>query len=142
MSKKKKNVLINITTVKLSINKGLSDSIVQALLNGGSLDPPNKDDYGRDAQFYKDLGVDPPEGLLKDPNEGQDELILEVSSKDMVSVESKSKVRASSILYIDKADSDYYNSIVYLSNGLKITAKETVKKLENRINKVERNGVQ
>lgn len=96
-----------------------------------------KDEYGRDADYYKELGIEPPDDVQDTPQQG----IFQVKQEDLEMLESKAKIRPGSIIFFSEADGGLPGSTVYLDLDYKLSVKETVKQIEKKIKKVKKNGV-
>lgn len=136
MSKKTKSQkeFIDLTIITMVLKKGVGDDLAKSFMDSqGS----TKDEYGRDADYYAELGIDPPDDVLDTPQQG----IFQVKQEDLEMLESKAKIRPESIIFFSQADGGLPGSTVYLDLDYKLSVKETVKQIEKKIKKVKKNGV-
>lgn len=136
MSKKTKSQkeFIDLTIITMVLKKGVGDDLAKSFLDSQGFP---KDEYGRDADYYKDLGIDPPDDVLDTPQQA----VFQVSKEDLEMLENKAKIRPEAIIFFSEADGGLPGSTVYLDLDYKLSVKETVKQIEKKIKKVKKNGI-
>jgi hypothetical protein len=139
MSKKSKSQkeFIDLTIITMVLKKDVGDNLAKSFLDTQGV---QKDDYGRDYDYYKDLGIDPPEDLMEVSNT-PGKTIFQVKQEDLETLEAKTKIRPSAIVFFSESDGGLPGSTVYLDLDYKISVKETIKQIEKKIKKVKKNGV-
>lgn len=136
MSKKTKSQkeFIDLTIVTMVLKKDVGEDLAKSFMDSQGFP---KDEYGRDADYYKELGIEPPDDVQDTPQQG----IFQVKQEDLEMLESKAKIRPVSIIFFSEADGGLPGSTVYLDLDYKLSVKETVKQIEKKIKKVKKNGV-
>lgn len=136
MGKKTKSQkeFIDLTIVTMVLKKGVGEDLAKSFMDSQGFP---KDEYGRDADYYKELGIEPPDDVQDTPQQG----IFQVKQEDLEMLESKAKIRPGSIIFFSEADGGLPGSTVYLDLDYKLSVKETVKQIEKKIKKVKKNGV-
>lgn len=136
MSKKTKSQkeFIDLTIITMVLKKGVGDDLAKSFLDSQGFP---KDEYGRDADYYKELGIDPPDDVLDTPQQA----VFKVSKEDLEMLENKAKIRPEAIIFFSEADGGLPGSTVYLDLDYKLSVKETVKQIEKKIKKVKKNGI-
>lgn len=124
---------ITVTVVTAKLKKEVKDKFIELSSKLG-VSEPNKDDFGRSAQYYIDLGIDPPEEL-KQRNSPQS---LDITKEDYDIIEKTGKVKISIITFF--VDNEDFGSTIYTDTDFTITVKETSEEIENKIN-ILKNGV-
>lgn len=117
---------IDLTVITVRLKKDALDTIQGSFLEGYEKNA-SKDSYGRDADFYKELGIDPPEDLDTDKS-------LELKEEDLETIESPARFRPENISFFVSGDKT--GSTVYLDLDYKVSVKETVEEIELKINKL------
>lgn len=119
---------IELTVVTVRLKKETSDSIKETFL--GKKD--SKDSYGRDAEFYRELGIDPPEEL-DSPIENEDGT-FNVDENDLETIESPAMFRLDSLIFFVAGEKE--GSTIYLDIDYRASVKESVKEIGEKINKL------
>ena len=91
----------------------------------------SKDSYGRDAEFYRDLGIDPPEEIEDEYNKDG---AFSVKEEDMEMIESPGVFRLDSLMFFVAGEKE--GSTIYLDIDYKASVKETVEEIKAKINKL------
>lgn len=132
---------ITLTVIKASIKKDVRERF-HSLFKPLEDDEPKKDDYGRDAEFYKDLGIDPPEDLYSyedDDDEGDyKEEVFHITKEDYDIVERIGKFRPAVISFI--VDNEDVGSTLYIKTDFTISVKENAEEVEQKIKLVQTNN--
>lgn len=136
MSKKTKlqKEFIDLTIITMVLKKDVGEDLAKSFMDSQGFP---KDEYGRDADYYKELGIEPPDDVLDTPQQG----IFQVKQEDLEMLENKAKIRPESIIFFSQADGGLPGSTVYLDLDYKLSVKETVKQIEKKIKKVKKNGI-
>lgn len=121
---------INLTVVTMRLKKEVKDNIAKSFMKGINGGKAPKDSYGKDAEFYRDLGIDPPEEFDDEPETSQ----FKVAEDDMETIESPAMFRLDSLIFFVSGEKE--GSTIYLDIDYKASVKETVKEIELKINKL------
>jgi len=139
MVKKKSNSIdqfITLTVIKANIKKETKDKLLDLFNRPLDNIEPIKDSYGRDADFYKDLGVEPPEEFTIDyEDEDFEESTFEIGKDDYEIVERTGKFRPEIISFI--VDNQDTGSTLYIKSDFSISVKETAEEIEQKIKLVQ-----
>lgn len=99
-----------------------------------------KDDYGNDAEFYKNLGIDPPEDLTK--GKAIDHSELEIDESDYDEMNTTFLCNTDHVLYIDQHEEGrsmiaYGGKVGFVdnSNVVYVVVKESPEEIWQHINK-------
>jgi len=129
---------ITLTVIKASIKKDVRErlhSLFKPLDNNG----PKKDNYGRDAEFYKELGIDPPDDLYSDGDDdeegGYKEEVFHITKEDYDIIEKIGKFRPEVISFI--VDNEDVGSTLYIKTDFTISVKESAEVVEQKIKLVQ-----
>lgn len=123
---------IGLTVVTVRLKKETEDNITKSFL-GDSKKGSYKDDYGRDAEFYRELGINPPEEL-ESGKQKKKSGSFKVSESDLETVESPAMFRLDSLVFFVAGEKE--GSTIYLDIDYKASVKETVREIELKINKL------
>jgi hypothetical protein len=123
---------IGLTVITVRLKKETKDNIAKSFL-GDAKSKKSKDDYGRDAAFYRELGIDPPEELESGAQKSQGNS-FKVSEGDLETIESPAMFRLDSLVFFVAGEKE--GSTIYLDIDYKASVKETVKEIELKINKL------
>lgn len=124
---------ITVTVVTAKLKKEVKDKFMKLSSKAG-VSGTKKDSFGRDEQFYIDLGVEPPEEF-KD----EDSIpMIEIKKEDYDIVEKTGKVKPSVINFF--VDNEDFGCTIYVDTDFTITVKETAEEVESKI-KLLKNGV-
>lgn len=123
---------INLTVVTVRLKKEAKDNITKSFL-GNHKSNASKDDYGRDADFYRELGIDPPDDLESGVVTSQGNT-FKVDENDLETIESPAMFRLDSLVFFVAGEKE--GSTIYLDIDYKASVKETVKEIELKINKL------
>ena len=130
------NDFIELTVVTVRLKKETSENIKSSFLNGKK----SKDSYGRDAEFYRELGIEPPEEL--DSVTQNEDGTFSVDENDLETIESPAMFRLDSLIFFVSGEKE--GSTIYLDIDYRASVKETVKEIGDKINKLSKkseNGV-
>lgn len=128
---------ITLTVIKASIKKDVREkfhNLFKPLEEEGT----KKDDYGRDAEFYKELGIDPPEDLYQDEYNDEDnfkEEVFHITKEDYDIIEKTGKFRPEVISFI--VDNEDVGSTLYIKTDFTISVKESAEEVEQKIKLVQ-----
>lgn len=128
---------ITLTVIKASIKKDVRERF-HNLFKPLDDDGPKKDDYGRDAEFYKELGIDPPEDLYSDRDDDEGdykEEVFHITKEDYDIVERIGKFRPEVISFI--VDNEDVGSTLYIKTDFTISVKENAEEVEQKIKLVQ-----
>ena len=128
---------ITLTVIKASIKKDVRERF-HSLFKPLDDDGPKKDDYGRDAEFYKELGIDPPEDLYSDEDDDEEdykEEVFHITKEDYDIVERIGKFRPEVISFI--VDNEDVGSTLYIKTDFTISVKESAEEVEQKIKLVQ-----
>jgi len=117
---------ITVTVVSGKLKKEVKDKLTELTAKAG-VAGTKKDDFGRDEQYYRDLGVEPPQ-------EFQDAKVpesLEIKKEDYDIIEKMGKVKPSVITFV--VDNDDFGSTLYIDTDFTITVKETAEEIDIKI---------
>lgn len=117
---------VDLTVITVRLKKDALNTIQGSLLEGYEK-IPSKDSYGRDAEFYKELGIDPPEDL-------ESEKEFDIKEEDLETIESPARFRVENIIFFVAGEKT--GSTVYIDLDYKVSVKETVEEIELKINKL------
>jgi hypothetical protein len=121
---------IDLTVITMRLKKEVKDNITKSFMKGIGGGSQSKDSYGRDADFYRDLGIDPPEEFEDGPEASQ----FKVDEDDMEKLESPARFRLDSLIFFVAGEKE--GSTIYLDIDYRASVKETVKEIEAKINKL------
>lgn len=124
---------ITVTVVTAKLKKEVKDKFAELSANLKNLGS-RKDSFGRDAQFYEELGVELPEELVEDSIVQT----MEIKKEDYDIIEKMGKVKPSVITFI--VDNEDFGSTLYIDTDFTVTVKETAEEVENKI-KLLKDGV-
>lgn len=120
---------IELTVLTYKLKKEIDDSFKKAF-SGGVTTNKSKDSYGRDAEFYRELGIDPPEEI----EEESETKVFEFKDEDFDVVESPSRFKVDNIVFF--VSDEKGGSTIYIDIDYSASVKETVEEIEVRINKL------
>lgn len=123
---------ISLTVVTVRLKKETKDNITKSFL-GNTKNGSSKDDYGRDAAFYRELGINPPEELESGVATSQSNT-FKVDENDLETIESPAMFRLDSLVFFVAGEKG--GSTIYLDIDYKASVKETVEEIELKINKL------
>ena len=115
------NEFIELTVVTVRLKKETSDNIKSTFLK----DKKSKDSYGRDAEFYRELGIEPPKEL--DAETQNEDGTFNVDESDLEVVESPAMFRLDSLVFFVAGEKE--GSTIYLDIDYRASVKETVKEI-------------
>jgi hypothetical protein len=124
---------ITVTVVTAKLKKEVKDKFVELSAKANNPEP-RKDSFGRNAQFYEELGVELPEDLVEDDIPQT----MEIKKEDYDIIEKVGKVKPSVITFV--VDNEDFGSTLYIDTDFTITVKETAEEIENKI-KLVKDGV-
>ncbi len=124
---------ITVTVVTAKLKKEVKDKFMELSAKAG-VSESIEDDFGRDAQYYIDLGVEPP-AELKQSNTPQ---TIDIKKEDYDIIEKVGKVKPSVISFF--VDNEDFGCTLYIDTDFTITVKETAQEIESKIN-ILKNGV-
>lgn len=122
---------IDLTVITMRLKKEVKDNLTKSFMKGIGNNKPSKDSYGRDAEFYRDLGIDPPEEFEDELQEGS---AFKVDEEDMEVIESPAMFRLDSLMFFVAGEKE--GSTIYLDIDYKASVKETVEEIKVKINKL------
>ena len=115
---------ITLTVVTTELKKEVQDNILKNLNGVKPNSSSKKDSYGRDADFYSELGIDIPEDLEEDTQEEDIELY------DII--EAQGVFRPETITFaVSNKD---IGSTIYIDVDYKISVKESLEEITEKIN--------
>lgn len=124
---------ITLTVVTSVLKEDVRDKLIEARKKPRTI-TPKKDYLGNTPNFYKELGIDPPEDFKEDlKNE-----VLEIKKEDYTFEEKLAKIRPELIEFM--VNNEDFGSTLYVSKDFTITVKESVEEVEIKIKK-SKNGV-
>jgi hypothetical protein len=124
---------ITVTVVTSRVKETVKTKLIEATKKA-KVRPKKKDSLGNTPEFYKELGIDPPEDFKEDlENE-----IFEIRKSDYEIDEKNSKIRHELIEFM--VDNEDFGSTLYVGKDFTVTVKETVEEVEEKIKK-SKNGV-
>jgi hypothetical protein len=123
---------IGLTVITVRLKKETEDNITKSFL-GDTKKGSSKDDYGRDAEFYRELGINPPEELESGKQKNKTGS-FKVSESDLETIESPAMFRLDSLVFFVAGEKE--GSTIYLDIDYKASVKETVREIELKINKL------
>lgn len=115
------NEFIELTVVTVRLKKETSDNIKSSFLK----DKKSKDSYGRDAEFYRELGIEPPKEL--DATTQNEDGTFNVDESDLEVIESPAMFRLDSLVFFVAGEKE--GSTIYLDIDYRASVKETVKEI-------------
>jgi len=121
---------IDLTVITMRLKKEVKDNITKSFMKGIGGGGQSKDSYGRDAEFYRDLGIDPPEEF----EDNQETSQFKVDEDDMEKLESPARFRLDSLIFFVAGEKE--GSTIYLDIDYRASVKETVEEIEAKINKL------
>ena len=121
---------IDLTVITMRLKKEVKDNITKSFMKGIGGGGQSKDSYGRDAEFYRDLGIDPPEEF----EDNQETSQFKVDEDDMEKLESPARFRLDSLVFFVAGEKE--GSTIYLDIDYRASVKETVEEIETKINKL------
>jgi hypothetical protein len=121
---------IDLTVITMRLKKEVKDNITKSFMKGIGGGGQSKDSYGRDAEFYRDLGIDPPEEF----EDNQETSQFKVDEDDMEKLESPARFRLDSLVFFVAGEKE--GSTIYLDIDYRASVKETVEEIEAKINKL------
>ena len=124
---------ITVTVVTAKLKKEVKDKFMELSAKAG-VSEPSKDDFGRDAQYYIDLGIEPPAEL----KEGNTPKTMDIKKEDYDIIEKIGKVKPSVISFF--VDNEDFGCTLYIDTDFTITVKETAEEVESKI-KLLKDGV-
>lgn len=125
---------ITVTVVTAKLKKEVKDKFFK-LDSGIGATGTKKDSFGRDAKFYKDLGVELPQELIEE----DDSQIPEIKKEDYDIIENVGKVKPSTISFF--VDNEEIGCTLYVDTDFTIAVKETAEEIHTKIKNL-KNGVQ
>lgn len=124
---------ITVTVVTSKVKEDVRKKLLEATKKVAPKSP-KKDSLGNTPDFYKELGITPPEDFKEDlENE-----VFEIKKSDYELEEKLAKVRPELIEFM--VNNEEFGCTLYVSKDFTITVKETVEEVENKIKK-SKNGV-
>ena len=124
---------ITVTVVTAKLKKEVKDKFMKLNAKAG-VSGTKKDSFGRDEQFYIDLGVEPPEEFTDEDLSP----VMEIKKEDYDIVEKIGKVKPSVISFF--VDNEDFGCTIYVDTDFTITVKETAEEVESKI-KLLKDGV-
>jgi hypothetical protein len=125
------NEFLELTVITMRLKEEATDNLKKSITKGFGGNKPSKDSYGRDAEFYRDLGIDPPDEI----EDGFDEEeAFSVNEEDIEIVESPGAFRLDSLMFFVAGEKE--GSTIYLDIDYKASVKETVEEIKAKINKL------
>jgi len=122
-------VTVVTSRVKETVKKKLMEATKKAKIR-----PTKKDSLGNTPDFYKELGINPPEEFKED----LESEIFEIKKSDYEIGENNAKIRYALIEFM--VDNEDFGSTLYVGKDFTVTVKETVEEVESKIKK-SKNGV-
>ena len=123
---------ITVTVVTAKLKKEVQEKLMK-LNSGAQMREPKKDSLGRDAQFFKDLGIEVPEDL-----QSEESSTFEIKKEHYDIVEKVGKIKPSIVDFM--VDNEDFGCVIYVKSDFTITVKETAEEVESKI-KLLKNGV-
>lgn len=117
---------ITVTVVSGKLKKEVKDKLTELSTKAG-VAGAKKDDFGRDEQYYRDLGVEPPAEF----QEAKVPETMKIKKKDYDIIEKMGKVKPSVITFV--VDNDDFGSTLYINTDFTITVKETAEEIDTKI---------
>lgn len=119
---------ITLTVVTTELKKEVQENILKNLTGVKPNSNSKKDSYGRNADFYSELGIDIPDDLVEDEYEeveGEDNELYEV-------IEAQGIFRPETITFaVSNKD---IGSTIYIDVDYKISVKESLEEIQEKIN--------
>lgn len=122
---------IDLTVITMRLKKEVTDNLKKSIMKNIGGSKPSKDSYGRDAEFYRELGIDPPDEIDDEFEEGG---TFDVKEEDMEMIESPGMFRLDSLMFFVAGEKE--GSTIYLDIDYKASVKETVEEIKAKINKL------
>jgi hypothetical protein len=120
---------VALTVITYKLKKEVNDNIKKTFL-GGVNTSKSKDDYGRDAEFYRDLGIDPPEEF----DQEEETQVFDIKDEDFDVVESPARFKVENLVFFVADEKG--GSTIYVDMDYSASVKESVEEIELRINKL------
>lgn len=120
---------VELTVITYKLKQEVNDDIKKTFLGGVNVNK-SKDSYGRDAEFYRDLGIDPPEEF----DEEEETKIFDIKDEHFDVIESPSRFKVDNIVFFVADEKG--GSTIYIDIDYSASVKETVEEIEARINKL------
>lgn len=120
---------VELTVITYKLKQEVNDDIKKTFLGGVNVNK-SKDSYGRDAEFYRDLGIEPPEEF----DEDEETKVFDIKDEHFDVVESPSRFKVDNIVFFVADEKG--GSTIYLDIDYSASVKETVEEIEARINKL------
>lgn len=124
---------ITVTVVTSRVKETVKKKLIEATKKA-KIRPTKKDSLGNTPDFYKELGINPPEEFKED----LESEIFEIKKSDYEIGEKNSKIRHALIEFM--VDNEDFGSTLYVGKDFTVTVKETVEEVESKIKK-SKNGV-
>lgn len=124
---------ITVTVVTSRVKEAVKRKLMEATKKA-KIRPTKKDSLGNTPDFYKELGINPPEEFKED----LESEIFEIKKSDYEIGEKNSKIRHALIEFM--VDNEDFGSTLYVGKDFTVTVKETVEEVESKIKK-SKNGV-
>lgn len=125
------NEFLELTVITMRLKKEVTDNLKKSIMKGIGGNKSSKDSYGRDAEFYRELGIDPPEEIEDEYNKDG---AFSVKEEDMEMIESPGVFRLDSLMFFVAGEKE--GSTIYLDIDYKASVKETVEEIKAKINKL------
>lgn len=120
---------VELTVITYKLKQEVNDDIKKTFLGGVNVNK-SKDSYGRDAEFYRDLGIDPPEEF----DEEEETKVFDIKDEHFDVIESPSRFKVDNIVFFVADEKG--GSTIYIDIDYSASVKETVEEIEARINKL------
>jgi hypothetical protein len=120
---------VALTVITYKLKKEVNDNIKKTFL-GGVNTSKSKDDYGRDAEFYRDLGIEPPEEF----DQEEETQVFDIKDEDFDVVESPARFKVENLVFFVADEKG--GSTIYVDMDYSASVKESVEEIELRINKL------
>ena len=124
---------ITVTVITAKLKKEVKNKLIEFGTKTGVFEK-DKDDFGRDEQYYIDLGVEPPAELKQDNTPET----IDIKKEDYDIIEKIGKVKPSVISFF--VDNEDFGCTLYIDTDFTITVKETAEEVESKIKNL-KNGV-
>jgi hypothetical protein len=114
------------------ITKKLKDEAQKKFLEKlSSIDEDKTDEMGRDAEFFKNLGLSPPKELQEDESVDEE---YDFTEDDYECTEASGMFRPESIMFV--VDNIKEGSTVYINTDFSVTVREKTKEVLDKIKKI------
>jgi hypothetical protein len=120
---------VALTVITYKLKKEVNDNIKKTFLGGVNTNK-SKDDYGRDAEFYRDLGIEPPEEF----DQEEETQVFDIKDEDFDVVESPARFKVENLVFFVADEKG--GSTIYVDMDYSASVKESVEEIELRINKL------